>query len=112
MLCVPSGLAEDEGFQDPNGNYPLSEGPNANTDTNSLARGEGGVPVETRLNNLDGMLAATQTFFTVLFLSANRHQDTPHNIRSTMSSSPRVVTLKSLTILRQRECTATTAQEP
>ena len=57
-LRAPSDLRPGEGFQDPNGNYPLDEGPNAATDTNSLARGAGGVPVETRLNNLDGMLAA------------------------------------------------------
>jgi hypothetical protein len=57
-LRAPSDLRPGEGFQDPNGNYPLDEGPNAGTDTNSLARGAGGVPFETRLNNLDGMLAA------------------------------------------------------
>ena len=57
-LRAPSDLRPGEGFQDPNGNYPLNEGPNAGTDTNSLARGAGGVPFETRLNNLDGMLAA------------------------------------------------------
>ena len=53
-VLPPAGV----GFQDPNGNYPLTEGPNASNDTNSLARGEGGVPLETRLENLDGMLAA------------------------------------------------------
>ena len=57
-LRAPSDLRPGEGFQDPNGNYHLNEGPNAGTDTNSLARGAGGVPFETRVNNLDGMLAA------------------------------------------------------
>ena len=57
-LRAPSDLRPGEGFQDPNGNYPLDEGPNAGTDTNSLARGAGGVPLETRLNNLDVMLSA------------------------------------------------------
>lgn len=56
-LRAPSDLRPGEGFQDPNGNYPLDEGPNAGTDTNSLARGAGGVPFETRINNLDGMLS-------------------------------------------------------
>ena len=59
VLCVQRViLRPGEGFQDPNGNYPLDEGPNAGTDTNSLARGAGGVPLETRLNNLDVMLSA------------------------------------------------------
>ena len=57
-LQTGTSLAPTDGFQDPNKNYPLTEGPNTDTDTNSLARGAGGVPVETRLNNLDGMLAA------------------------------------------------------
>ena len=57
-LQTGTSLAPTDGFQDPNKNYPLTEGPNTDTDTNSLARGEGGVPVETRLNNLDVMLSA------------------------------------------------------
>ena len=51
-------LPKGSGFQDPNGNYPLTEGPNTSNDTNSLARGAAGVPVETRLENLDAFLAA------------------------------------------------------
>ena len=57
-LQTGTSLAPTDGFQDPNKNYPLTEGPNTDTDTNSLARGEGGVPLETRLNNLDVMLSA------------------------------------------------------
>ena len=56
-LQVGNDLPPNIGFQDPNKNYPLTDGPNTQTDTNSLARGEGGVPLETRVNNLDGMLA-------------------------------------------------------
>jgi hypothetical protein len=58
---IQSQPARDgRGFKDPNGNYPLTEGPNAvgNADTNSLARGAGGVPLETRIENLDAMLSA------------------------------------------------------
>ena len=54
------------GFRDPNGNYPLSEGPNASTDTvagndtNSLARGMGGVAITNRVENLDSMAKQTE----------------------------------------------------
>ena len=57
-LQTGQSLPPQSGFQDPNGNYPLTEGPNTNNDTNSLARGAAGVPVETRLENLDAFLAA------------------------------------------------------
>ena len=58
------------GFKDPNGNYPLKEGPNAagltapGSDTNSLARGESGLPIQNRQQNLDEMAQHFGSMFT------------------------------------------------
>ena len=58
------------GFKDPNKNYPLKEGPNAagltapGSDTNSLARGESGLPIQNRQENLDQFAKHFESMFT------------------------------------------------
>ena len=109
-VLPPAGV----GFQDPNGNYPLTEGPNvqATIQIRSLAE----KVVSHWRHGLKTLTACwRQTHLPPLssIPLENRRQDMPHNIRSTMSSLLRVVTLKNLMILRVRkECIVTTAQEP
>jgi len=60
---------DDSGFRDPTGKYPLKEGPNVFSDTNTLASGDSGLPIINRQQNLDEMAQHFGSMFTFASIS-------------------------------------------
>ena len=60
---------DNSGFRDPTGKYPLKEGPNVFSDTNTLASGDSGLPIINRQQNLDEMAQHFGSMFTFASIS-------------------------------------------